>query len=60
VALTLSFTERFCTMEDLRLEVDSEGFTREVAGKPNARAAMSIQTREYLEWYTGRISGQQR
>jgi inosine-uridine nucleoside N-ribohydrolase len=59
VALTLSFTERFCTMEDLRLEVDAEGFTREVSGKPNARAAMSIRTQEYLEWYTGRVSGQQ-
>lgn len=36
VALTLSFNERFCTFEDLRLEVDAGGFTREVPGQPNA------------------------
>ena len=55
VALTLAFNESFCTFENLRLEVDAEGFTREVAGAPNARVALSIRRGDFLEWYVGRV-----
>jgi len=55
VAVTLSFNESFCTIEDLRLEVDAEGVTREVGGSPNARVALSIRRDEFLKWYVGRI-----
>jgi inosine-uridine nucleoside N-ribohydrolase len=56
VAVTLSFEERFCTIEDLRIEVDDGGFTREVKGKPNARVALSIRRDDFLEWYVRRLS----
>jgi purine nucleosidase len=58
VAVTLSFYEAFCGIEDLRLEVDDEGFTREGAGPPNARVATSIRTSDFLDWYAGRIVNQ--
>lgn len=56
VALTLSFRESFCTLEDLRLEVDSEGVTREIGGRPNARVALSIRKGEFLRWYVDRLA----
>jgi len=55
VAVTLSFHEAFCRIEELRLEVDEEGFTRERDGQPNARVATSIRTGDFLNWYIGRI-----
>jgi len=55
VALTLTFRESFCTIEDLRLEVDSEGITRETGGRPNARVAISIRKEDFLRWYVDRI-----
>ncbi|MEK7409632.1 MAG: nucleoside hydrolase [Acidobacteriota bacterium] len=56
VAVTLSFDESFCRMEALRLEVDDQGFTREVPGQPNARVALSIRGEEFLEWYVRRLT----
>lgn len=55
VAVTLSFHEAFCRIEELRLEVDAEGFTRERDGQPNARVATSIRTDDFLSWYVERI-----
>ena len=59
VALALSFNESFCTFEDLRLEVDAEGVTREVAGRPNARVALSIRRDDFVKWYVERIAAAQ-
>ncbi len=55
VAVALCFEERFCTMEDLRLEVDAKGQTRIVKGEANARVATAIRGEEYLKWYVDRI-----
>ncbi len=56
VAVTLCFEERFCTIEDLHLDVDDKGFTREGAGKPNARVATAIKQDEYLKWFVERFA----
>ncbi|OAI47574.1 hypothetical protein AYO44_01470 [Planctomycetaceae bacterium SCGC AG-212-F19] len=56
VAVTLCFNESFCKMEDLHLEVDDKGFTREGKGKPNARVATSIKQDEYLKWFVDRFA----
>jgi purine nucleosidase len=56
VAVALSFTEKFCTMEDLHLEVDDQGFTRVGKGKPNARVATAIKGEEFLKWYVERVA----
>lgn len=56
VAVTLAFTERFCKMEDLHLNVDDKGFTREGQGKPNARVATGIDKDKYLAWFVERFA----
>jgi inosine-uridine nucleoside N-ribohydrolase len=55
VAVALCFDERFCVMEELRLEVDAQGITRVVQGKPNARVATAIRRPEFLKWYLDRL-----
>ena len=55
VAVTLCFTEKFCTMEDMRLTVDGKGMTRIVKGKPNARVATAIRRDEFIKWYVDRL-----
>jgi purine nucleosidase len=56
VAAAICFDERFCTMEELRLNVDDQGFTRVDSAKPNARVATSIRSDEFLNWYVERVT----
>jgi inosine-uridine nucleoside N-ribohydrolase len=56
VAVALSFSERFCKLENLALEVDERGFTCVGTGKANARVATSIQTQAFLEWYVEHVA----
>jgi purine nucleosidase len=56
VAAMLCFDERFCTMEDLRLDVDDKGVTRIVEGKANARVATAIRGDDFLKWYVERVT----
>ncbi len=57
VAVMLCFDQSLCTMEDLCLEVDDAGLTKEVkGGKPNAQVATSIQRDEFLKWYVNRLT----
>jgi inosine-uridine nucleoside N-ribohydrolase len=56
VAVTLCFTEKFCTMEDMRLEVDDKGVTRIVRGKPNARVATATRQDDFVQWYVDRLA----
>jgi competence ComEA-like helix-hairpin-helix protein len=56
LAVALCFEERFCKLEDLRLQVDEQGFTRVTRGKPNARVAMSVRREEFVDWFVGRLA----
>ncbi len=56
VAVALVYTEKFCTMENLSIAVDEKGFTKVVAGKPNARVAVGIKTDEFLDWFVNRLA----
>ncbi len=56
VTVALCFNERFCKIEDLRIEVVGEGVTNEIPGKPNARVATSIQAASFLNLYTTRLA----
>jgi inosine-uridine nucleoside N-ribohydrolase len=56
VAVALCIDERFFRMADLRLEVDDQGRTRAVAGKPNARVAVATRGADFLRWYVERIA----
>jgi purine nucleosidase len=55
VAVSLCFTEKFCKMEDLRLEVDQGANTRIAQGKANARVATSIRRDEFVAWFVERL-----
>ncbi|MHC4401738.1 MAG: nucleoside hydrolase [Planctomycetota bacterium] len=56
VAVALVLDESFCTMEDLRIEVDDRGFTRVREGAANCRAATSIRSEAFLGWYVRRVT----
>jgi inosine-uridine nucleoside N-ribohydrolase len=56
VAVALCCTEQFFTLEDLRLEVDDQGFTRIAKGKPNARVATAVKREEFLTWYVNGVA----
>jgi purine nucleosidase len=56
VAIALAFDEHFCELKDLRLDVDKQGRTVVVEGKPNARVAVSIQREEFIRWFTERLT----
>ena len=57
VAVALVYTEKFCTMENLALDVDDKGFTKIVTdGKSNARVATGIKKDEFLDWLVDRIA----
>jgi inosine-uridine nucleoside N-ribohydrolase len=56
LAVALCFEERFCKLEDLRLQVDDKGFTRTADGKPNARVATSVRREEFLDWFVRRLA----
>ncbi len=56
VAVSLVYTEKFCTMENLALDVDDKGFTKIVKDKkPNARVATAIKSDEFLDWLVDRL-----
>jgi inosine-uridine nucleoside N-ribohydrolase len=56
VAVALCLDERWFTMEELRLEVDDKGVTREVKGKANARVAVAVRREEFVKWYADQIT----
>ncbi len=60
VAVALCFTEEFCTMEELAVEVDAQGMTRIGTGKANARVATAVRRDAFLAWYVERLSGAKR
>jgi inosine-uridine nucleoside N-ribohydrolase len=60
VAVALCFDEGWCKIEALRLEVDDQGFTRVVPGKPNARVALSVRGEAFLKWFTDRLAAKKR
>jgi hypothetical protein len=45
-----------CPATPLRLEVDGKGFTRPVAGAPNARVCLKSDEKGFLEFLLGRIA----
>jgi inosine-uridine nucleoside N-ribohydrolase len=56
VAAALCFENRFCKLEDLRLEVDAKGITRIQPGKANAKVATAIDRDGFVRWYLERVA----
>jgi inosine-uridine nucleoside N-ribohydrolase len=55
VAVALTFDERFCKMEEMRLDVDDKGLTVPGKGKANARVAVSTKETDFTKWYVERV-----
>jgi inosine-uridine nucleoside N-ribohydrolase len=58
MAVALVLDPGLCQTRDLAVEVDNQGFTRVVAGKPaNATVGLSTDPSKFFEFYLGRVAG---
>ena len=57
VAVTYAIRPDLCPATPLRLEVDDKGFTRPVAGAPNAQVCLKSDEKGFLELLLGRLTG---
>lgn len=55
VAVTYTFRPDLCPVTPVRIEVDDKGFTRPVAGTPNAKACLKSDEAGFLGLLLGRI-----
>ena len=58
VAVTYAIRPELCPAKPLRIEVDDKGFTRPVAGKPNAQVCLRSDERGFLDLLLGRVASQ--
>jgi len=56
LAVALCFDHHFCKLEDLRLRVDDQGFTRIADRNANARVATSVRRDEFMDWFVKRLA----
>jgi inosine-uridine nucleoside N-ribohydrolase len=57
VAVTFTFRPDLCPAKPIRIVVDDKGFTRAVAGEPNAQVCMESDERGFLNLLLSRITG---
>jgi purine nucleosidase len=58
MAVALVLDPALCQTKDLAVEVDDQGFTRAVEGKPaNATIGLSTDPARFFEFYLGRVAG---
>jgi inosine-uridine nucleoside N-ribohydrolase len=60
VAVTYAIRPDLCPATPVRIEVDEKGFTRPVAGKPNAEVCLKSDERGFLDLLLQRLTGDQR
>ncbi len=58
VAVTYTFRPDLCPATPMRIEVDSEGFTRPVAGQPNASVCLKSDEKSFLELLRSRLTSE--
>ena len=58
VAVTYAIRPDLCPTTPIRLEVDDKGFTKPVAGPPNAQVCLHSDEKGFLELLLGRIAGE--
>ncbi len=58
VAVTYAIRPDLCPATPMRLEVDDEGFTRQVAGTPNAQVCLRSNQKGFLDLLVSRIAGE--
>jgi inosine-uridine nucleoside N-ribohydrolase len=60
VAVTYAIRPDLCPATPMRLEVDDKGFTRPVAGAPNAQVCLKSDEKGFLDLLLSRITGEAR
>jgi inosine-uridine nucleoside N-ribohydrolase len=56
VAVTYTFRPDLCPAKPMRIEVDDKGFTRPVAGTPNAEVCLQSDEQRFLKLLLGRVA----
>jgi hypothetical protein len=54
-AVALCLGDRFCALEERRVDVDDAGAMHFGKGKPNARVATAVKGEEFLKWFVERM-----
>jgi inosine-uridine nucleoside N-ribohydrolase len=57
VAVTYTFRPELCPARPVSIEVDAQGFTRPVEGKPNVSVCLQSNEKGFLELLRGRLTG---
>jgi len=55
VAAAFAIDPQQCPVTPLRLEIDHKGYTRPVAGTPNAQVCLKSNSDDFLHFYLGRV-----
>jgi|SRR5581483_1651414 len=55
VAAAFAIDPQLCPVTPLRLEIDDKGYTRPVAGAPNAQVCLKSNFDDFLHFYLGRV-----
>ena len=58
VAVTYAIRPELCPATPMRLEVDDQGFTRQVNGQPNVQVCLHSDEKGFLELLSSRIAGE--
>src|SRR5581483_1619919 len=58
VAVTYAIAPQICPTKPMRIEVDDKGFTRPIAGAPNAEVCLDSNEQEFFRLYMSRILSQ--
>lgn len=56
LAVSVCIDEKWCKLEDRRLEIDDKGLLRAVRGKANARIALKVDRDKFMAWYVERVA----
>jgi inosine-uridine nucleoside N-ribohydrolase len=55
VAVAFAIAPQICPTQPLHIEIDEQGFTRPVAGPPNAQVCLNSKSEEFFHLYLARI-----
>jgi len=58
VAVAFAIAPEICPTQPMRIEIDEKGYTRPVAGSPNAEVCLNSKAEQFFNLYMTRVLGQ--
>jgi purine nucleosidase len=55
VAVAFSISPQLCPTQAMRIEIDDKGYTRAVAGAPNAEVCLNSKSEDFFRFYMSRV-----